>query len=185
MQTNSPNNFYVLEDYFDKYNGKLSIDFYKRANEFGFDNLNVFKTAIEYNLLIRDLSFYKKEKERVYQQNFSTKIFERDVKCIVVQKGNQIEFEACHIVPVHEGGDYTESNGILLTRNLHKLYDEYLWSINPETLVIEAISTNEDIIGSIYNYLGKKVNLNPDFFMRINLKSHWDKFQNKKKYFQK
>ena len=74
---------------------------------------------------------------------------------------------------MNEGGDYTESNGLLLTRNLHKLYDDYLWSINPDTLCIEAISNNGEIIGSVIDYLGKKVNLKPDFFMLINLKSHW------------
>jgi hypothetical protein len=65
------------------------------------------------------------------------------------------------------------------------LYDDYLWSINPESLCIEAISTNEEIIGSIINYLGKKVNLKPDFFMLINLKSHWAKFLDRKSKFVK
>jgi hypothetical protein len=177
--------FYDLEEYFDNYNEKLSINFYKRANEFGFNNIELFKSALEYNMLIRGLIFYKEEKERYYQKKFSKKIFERDVKCIVVGKGNHVEFEACHIIAVHEGGDYTESNGLLLTRNIHKLYDDYLWSINPESLCIEAISTNEEIIGSIINYLGKKVNLKPDFFMLINLKSHWAKFLDRKSKFVK
>ena len=174
------NNFNNLEKYFDNYNEKLSINFYKRANEFGFNNIELFKSAVEYNMLVKGLIFYKEKKERKYQKKFSKKIFKRDVKCIVVGKGNRVEFEACHIVSVENCGDYTESNGLLLTRNLHNLYDEYLWSINPDTLCIEAISTNEEIIGSIVNYLGKKVNIKPDFFMLINLKSHWAKFLEKK-----
>lgn len=177
------NIFYDLEEYFDNYNKKLSINFYKRANEFGFNNIELFKSAIEYNMLIRGLNFYKEEKERYYQKKFSKKIFERDLKCIVVGKGNHVEFEACHIVPVSEGGDYSASNGLLLTRNLHKLYDDYLWSINPDSLCIEAICTNEEIIGSIIDYLGKRVNLKPDFFMLINLKSHWVKFLDRKSKF--
>lgn len=121
---------------------------------------------------VRELNFYKEEKTRYYQKKFSNSIFERDVKYIIAEKGNHIEFEACHIVPVSKSSDYTELNGLLLTRNLHKLYDDYLFSIHPDTLSIEAISNNREIIGSIVDYLGKKVNINPDFFMEINLKSH-------------
>jgi hypothetical protein len=204
-------NFTDLEKYFSNYNGKLSLDFYKRANEFGFDNLELFKLAIEFNMFVEDICFYKEEKQRHYQKKFSNKIFERDTKCIVTNRGIRVELEACHIVPVHGdkggsgsksgnkggsgsgsggesgggggGGDYTESNGLLLTRNLHKLYDDYLWSINPDTLCIDAISNNEEIVGSIVDYLGKKPNVKPDYFMRINLKSHWAKFLNKKNNF--
>ena len=183
IKNNLIDNFLNLEEYFDNYKEKISLNFYKRSLEFDFDNLELFKSAIEYNMFVRGLNFYKQEKERYYQKKFSKKIFERDVKCIVVGKGNHVEFEACHIVPVSEGGDYTESNGLLLTRNLHKLYDDYLFSIHPETFNIEAISMNEEIIGSIIDYLGKKVNLNPDFFMEINLKSHWAKFLDKKSKF--
>lgn len=177
------NNFYDLEEYFDNYNGKLSVNFYKRANEFGFNNCELFKSAVEYNMFTKGLKFYKEEKERYYQKKFSKKIFERDLKCIVVGKGNRVEFEACHIIPVSEGGDYSASNGLLLTRNLHKLYDDYLWSINPESLHIEAISTDEEIIGTIVNYLGKKVNLKPDYYMLNNLKLHWAIFLEKKSKF--
>lgn len=177
------NNFLNLEKYFEKYkeNHKenISINFSKRFYEFEFENKDLFRAAIEYNMYINGLSFYKEEKERNYQKTFSDKIFLRDKKCIVCKKGNNLEFEACHIVPVSEGGDFTESNGILLTRHFHKLYDNYLWSINPDTLIIEVLTNDEKIVGSIISYSGKKVNLIPDYFMKINLKSHWDKFQKK------
>lgn len=179
----SVNNFYNLEEYFDNYGKKIPVNFYKRANEFGFDSIELFKCAIKYNMLVRQLNFYKEEKERYYQKKFSNKIFARDIKCIVSSTGISTEFEACHIVSVYDGGDYSESNGILLTRNLHSLYDKYLWSINPSTLCVDIISNDENIVGSIVNYLGKKVNLNPDYFMKINLKSHWDKFLVKKNNF--
>jgi hypothetical protein len=177
------NNFLNLEKYFDNYKDSLSSEFYKRFNDFEFDNKELFELAVLSNVFVHKIDFYKKEKERKYQTEFSKKIFNRDNKCIVTNKGNSIEFEACHIVPVSEGGDYTESNGLLLTRNLHKLYDDYLWSINPETLCIETICDDEEIIGSIVDYLGIKVTLKPDYLMLINLKSHWDKFSKKKTLF--
>lgn len=175
--------FYNLEEYFDNCENRIPINFYKRANEFGFSSIELFKCAIEYNMLLRGINFYKEEKERYYQKKFSKKIFARDIKCIVTSKGIASEFEACHIVSVYDGGDYSKSNGILLTRNLHSLYDKYLWSINPDTLCIDTISNDENIVGSIVNYLGKKVNLNPDYFMKINLQSHWLIFLDKKNKF--
>lgn len=177
---NCDNSFSNLEKYFDNCKENISVNFYKRAEEFGFVNSELFKNAIFYIMYVKKINFYNEKKERHYQKKFSKKIFERDKKCIVICKGNLVEFEASHIVPVSEGGDYTESNGILLTRNLHKLYDEYLWSINPETLCIDTISDDEEITGSIKNYLNNKVNLIPDFFMLINLKAHWNKFLDKK-----
>lgn len=183
INNDSDNDFYNLEKYFDNYNENISVNFYKRAEEFGFVNHELFKNAIFYIMYVKEINFYNEKKERYHQKKFSKKIFERDKKCIVIRKGNSVEFEASHIVPVSDGGDYTESNGILLTRNLHKLYDEYLWSINPETLCIDTISDDEEITGSIKNYLNNKVNLIPDFFMLINLKSHWDKFLDKKNKF--
>jgi len=176
-------NFLNLEKYFDNYNNKLSSNFYKRAKEFEFDNKKLFKLAVKYYMFVMQINFYKEEKQRHYRKKFSDIIFKKYNKCIVTNRGINVELEACHIVSVSEGGDYTESNGLLLNRNLHKLYDNYIWSINPDTLIIEAISNNEEIIGSIIDYLGKKVNLIPDFFMGINLKSHWDKFLDKKNKF--
>jgi hypothetical protein len=104
----------------------------------------------------------------------------RDSKCIVSQKGIPTQFEACHIVPVSEGGDYTESNGLLLSREFHILYDNYLWSINPQTLQVELVKNDPDIVGTIYEYNSKKVNLNPNYLMTINLLNHWERFQKKR-----
>lgn len=171
-KNNECNNFFSLEEYFDNLKGKISINFYKRANEFGFDSQDLFKSAVDLNMIVNKINFYKEKKERYYQKKFSNKIFKRDCKCIVTNKGIDLEFEACHIVPVSEGGDYTESNGLLLSKNLHALYDDYLWSIDPDTLFVDILCDDEEIVGTIINYSGKKINLDPNYFMKINLKSH-------------
>ena len=93
------------------------------------------------------------------------------------------QFEACHIVPVFLGGDYTTSNGLLLSREFHSLYDYHLWSIYPETLLVELILDDPYIVGTIYDYSGIKVNLNPDYLMKINLIYRWNIFMDKKKKF--
>ena len=184
MEKNNPNNnFSNLEEYFDNLKENISVNFYKRASEFGFDNEELFKSAVKLIMLANGINFYKEEKQRYYQKKFSDIIFKKYNKCIITNKGINLEFEACHIVPVNEGGDYTESNGLLLNRNLHVLYDNYLWSINPETLCVDVISEDEEIVGTIIDYSGKKIKLNPDYFMKINLKSHWNKFLEKKRSF--
>ncbi len=177
------NNFLNLEKYFDNLRENISVNFYKRASDFGFDNEELFKSAVNLIMLANGISFYKEEKQRHYQKKFSNIIFFKYEKCIITNKGTNLEFEACHIVPVNEGGDYTESNGLLLSRNLHALYDNYLWAINPETLCVDVLSNDEEIVGTIIDYSGKKINLNPDYFMKINLKSHWNKFLEKKRLF--
>jgi hypothetical protein len=123
---NSYNNFYNLEEYFNNSNENISVNFYKRASEFGFVNEELFKSAVNLIMLANGISFYKEEKQRYYQKKFSDIIYKKYNKCIITNKGTNLEFEACHIVPVNEGGDYTESNGLLLSRNLHILYDNPL-----------------------------------------------------------
>jgi hypothetical protein len=52
---------------------------------------------------------------------------------------------------------------VLLSREFHILYDNYLWVINHQTLQVELVKDEPDIIGTIYKYNGKKVNLKPNF----------------------
>jgi len=61
--------------------------------------------------------------------------------CIISGIKNNIildECEAAHIIPVSLDGSYEIYNGLLLSRNLHKTFDSFLWSINPNTFEIES-----------------------------------------------
>jgi len=61
--------------------------------------------------------------------------------CIISGIKNNIildECEAAHIIPVSLDGSYEIYNGLLLSRNLHKTFDSFLWSINPNTFEIEC-----------------------------------------------
>lgn len=44
--------------------------------------------------------------------------------------------DAAHIVPVQHRGSDDERNGLLLTAGLHRAYDAWLWSIDPDTLAV-------------------------------------------------
>lgn len=99
--------------------------------------------------------------------------------CVVSSNSNPDELEAAHIVEVADGGDYELSNGLILEANLHKTFDRYQWTINPDTLKIE---TKNNIIsgnicnGSINKYVGRKINLNMNSFLYSNLKKRYAKF---------
>ena len=44
---------------------------------------------------------------------------------------DELQCEAAHIIPVGEND--TEPNGMLLSVDLHRLYDRYVWCPNPDT----------------------------------------------------
>ena len=67
---------------------------------------------------------------------------------------------------------WTPSNGILLNRCLHKLFDEYYFSINPETLKIEIADATIDL--TINKYRDKIINIHPDCIPKM--KIHYQKF---------
>lgn len=114
-------------------------------------------------------------KIRNEQQKFRDEIIERDTKCII---SNTIstECQACHIIPVEDGGNYNINNGLLLNACLHITFDKYLWTINPVTLKVVLSKNNRAIVGTIYDYNDKKINIVPNEYITYNLQQRWLKF---------
>ena len=74
-------------------------------------------------------------KKRVGQEDFRQNLITRyGYKCMIT---NSEIFEACHIEPYIETNNMSVDNGLLLNSQHHKMFDSYIWSINPETLEIE------------------------------------------------
>ena len=70
----------------------------------------------------------KLAKERMGQTEFRSNIITRDKVCII--SGDDAEIcEACHIIPYNECKNYNTNNGILLTASLHKMFDEYNFTV--------------------------------------------------------
>lgn len=112
--------------------------------------------------------------QRIYQSEFRRRIIERDNVCLISGL-NSIECEAAHIIPYSICKNYDLSNGLLLNMCLHKLFDEYIFSINPKTskIIIKNGITNL----SINKYKNKIINIPND--CRSNLKNHYKLFKNK------
>ena len=71
---------------------------------------------------------------------FCNSVKKKDVSC-VLSNTDAIQCECAHIVPLN--GDYgqtnyknaevlnSDANGMLLSKELHFLYDQFIWCINP------------------------------------------------------
>ena len=95
-------------------------------------------------------------------------------KCVVSNNNSLEELEASHIVEIKDGGDSDLSNGLILEANLHKTFDRYLWTINPDTLIIESNPNN--ITNSVKKYIGNKVDIKLNPFLYANLKKRYNIF---------
>ena len=179
------NNISSLEEYFDlfsksKSKDKINSQLLNCWEYFGYPNKELFVTDIE--LLIQviypNLKICQESNARLSQTEFRNCLIDYyDGKCAITQNESLEELEAAHIVEFKDNGDYDVGNGLLLEANLHKTFDRYLWTINPDTLIIETNSNN--ITKSIKNYVGKKVNLKLNPFLYMNLKKRYEIFLEK------
>lgn len=144
---------------------------------FGYD----LKEAFEYDLNYLINNFFPETKiistcvARPEQDKFRDELINLYKKCVVSGNTSKDELEACHIVPFCFGGKSNVNNGLLLEITLHRTYDKFAWSINPNSLQI-VINPNSDVT-RIKEYNGKKVNLNITPELLLNLNTHWIKFK--------
>lgn len=83
--------------------------------------------------------------------------------------------EAAHVVPVSQGGGYAPENGILLRRDLHRLFDLDLVAINPTGL---AVAVSDQISADYKEYVGRKAKLPPKGGPKAcRFNSRWERFQ--------
>lgn len=172
-----------LEDYLDleyKTDKKIKSQLLSCWEYFGYPNKELFTSDIE--LLIQtiypELKITRESKTRISQTKFRNYLLDHYAnKCVITQNDSLEELEAAHIVELKNGGEYDVNNGLLLEANLHKTYDRYLWTINPHTLKIE--SNPNKITNTIKNYIGKKIDLQLNPFLYMNLKKRYDIFLEK------
>lgn len=168
----------LLENYLDiHHNKKLDSSIYSMYKKFDYDDEEIYNIDLEFMLKnIYNIEIIESRLKRIGQQEFKSKIEELyDYKCIVMGTACINELQACHIVPVSHVEDYSLNNGLLLTSNIHKTFDDYLWSINPDTFKIECIEAS----GTIEKYNGNQLDLYDD--MKDNLRKHYNIFLKKNK----
>lgn len=171
----------LLTDYLEKINNNEEKKLYSNiTNSYGYFSYpteSSFKIDLEllletvYNQIILVDSL---QKSRLTQNEFRLQLMDLyQSKCVISSNSNPDELEAAHIIEVCDGGNYDISNGLILEANIHKTFDKYQWTINPDTLKIEVKDGHS---GSITKYLDKKINLDLNPILYSNLKFRYNKF---------
>lgn len=172
----------MLDDYGDKYIvfREIFINWKKYnydSQDLCYNNLIIiFEDICGLNIDSDELNDYLRitdpdKLNRMQQQKFKQNLCEKYKKCIVT--GNDIdECDACHIVPLEIKYSYNINNGLLLSSSLHKTFDKFYWSINPNTSCIEVLKNNKNLL--INNFINKKIILEKETLE--NLRWHYEKF---------
>lgn len=99
-------------------------------------------------------------------------------RCVVTGVKSPWRTEAAHLIPRHAKGVPDVTNGILLRRDIHTLFDNDHCAINPDTMEIffsrEACEMDEDLLewhGNVIEKNRMNVPLNLE-----NLQSRWKRF---------
>lgn len=112
------------------------------------------------------------------QNEYRTRIKNRYTKCIISDMFDDI-CEAAHIIPFTDSNDkecFDINNGILLNRILHKLFDNFDISINPESLNVEIKKTCRNY-EFIKMYDNKHIKILSNYPKTIEyLRQHYEKF---------
>ncbi len=162
----------------------LPISWQQKHKEFGFDSISDFVNIKEIIMLMKRIEWVRETEFRGMEQTeFRNVLITRDKKCVVSKKHIAKECQACHIIPHSEGGDYSVNNGLLIANTFHKMFDDFFWSINPSDYTIDILCDDEEVVGSIYEYSGKKINVEPNPSMTRNLNWHWTRYLSHKNLF--
>ena len=93
--------------------------------------------------------------------------------CSITGCRTEEALEAAHVVPVSEGGGYTPENGMLLRRDIHRLFDLDLVAIDPEGRVAVADQVSVDY----KKYRGKRAKLPKGGPTAYRFNSRWERFR--------
>jgi predicted restriction endonuclease len=167
-----------IEEYFNNNLQKIDTNFLLK--HFNCENQCLLKIKIDLNLWANDKMYSEDQSVRTKQEIFRQEILKRDKKCVITEQYNETECEACHILPVKDGGTYDLNNGLLINSNHHKTFDKNLWCINPDTFQIDILVNDKHKVGSIYDYNHKIVNIPKNSTMKLYLEKRWILYMNYK-----
>ncbi len=127
---------------------------------------------------------YQEGQEQITMSSPDQALFSEDVRkncagtCVLTGVRARQRTEAAHIKPRHAGGEPDATNGLLLRRDIHTLFDNWLFSIEPNSLKAyfspEVLAVDKDLL----HLEGKQIDLT-HLQMPINmeyLRYHWSEF---------
>ena len=142
------------------------------------NNINTIKFILldmfSYDPMKRNENIKKICRNRDEQNKFREELILRDKNCLITGDNYEI-CEACHIVPYSKTKSFDISNGLLLNRCFHKMFDKHLWSIDDNNCVVFSPKILESEYFHHYIcYSGKKINI--DNNCKSYIKMHWEIF---------
>lgn len=154
--------YYIFQKYFccdnETNNEEISHNEFNINNEFDINN--------EFNISTDFMIFLNKDE-------FKNLLINKYNKCIVSDNDCYDELEVCYLIEYRNDCSNNIYNGLVLESNLHSTFKKNLWCINPHTLEI-VIKDNH--IGSITKYKNKKVSIELNQMLYINLLKRYTKF---------
>jgi hypothetical protein len=166
----------VLEEYFEN-NNEIYDNIFRLNRQFGYEDREEFRDDIIFlsDIYVRKILEYKRK--RLTQEEFRDELIELYKCCIITNFEEPIE--ACHIKPISENGEYIISNGLLLNRDLHQLFDNFTFTISHKDgkIIVDESKINKKII--INNYNGNYVDKEIIELCKESLEWHNNKFFNR------
>ena len=139
---------------------------------------------LEVHNFTMDDDTYKEQLIRIHQDKFRKELMELYNSSCVITKVSK--FQACHIIPFSDSeatNKYSKYNGILLKADLHELFDDYVFSIEPNTY---QVVFNKDFFNNKFNkeeyerFDNNILNLADNEELKKNLTAHYNIFLNNK-----
>ena len=101
--------------------------------------------------------------KRTFQTKFRKNLIKKYGSCIITKKHESI-CQASHIIPYSESEEnkrYDTNNGLLLCAELHILFDNNKWTVNPDGKVImsDHIMKSDSGFEEYKKYNGMQLNL--------------------------
>ncbi|EEG7778499.1 TPA: HNH endonuclease [Escherichia coli] len=130
---------------------------------------------------------YQEGQEQITMSSPDQALFSEDVRkncagtCVLTGVRGRQRTEAAHIKPRHAGGEPDVTNGILLRSDIHTLFDNWHFSIDPDSMKArfspDVLFVDKDLL----QLEGKQIDFSR-LQMPINiehLRHHWNKFFNR------
>lgn len=115
------------------------------------------------------------------QQRMRADLIDLNPRCPITGCEILDAMEACHVRPVQKGGPTIYTNGLLIERGLHRLYDNHDISVCPDTyrLHMTEVVANQQLYEG-YPLVNKAgVHIDASHVEVEYLRYHWAEFQNK------
>lgn len=113
---------------------------------------------------------------RTGQVNFRARMMARyGAQCVITECKIDTLLEAAHIIPYRGDQSDDELNGLLLRVDIHRLFDAYLISINPQTHTVELANSLSD--ETYLSLKGKRLFVFSPKPRRLFLEAHYKQFR--------